>query len=750
MRPFSVGRLGLTATALAAFFLAVGEAPAQSSSEDPLVIPKIDPPVELDGRLDEAAWDQALSLPAVQHRPSFGAEPTEETDYLIGYTEDYVYVACRCGDDGPLSVPSFQRDYSQRDSDFAGFLLDTFNDNENALVFITSPAGLRTDAAVFNDASGQIPLDFNWNTFWDVETRRSEEGWTAEMRVPVSSLRFDAEGGRATMGLSMLRLVARKPEEIVFPEIPPDWGLFSPFKPSQARDVVFEDLEPEPPLRVTPYLLGGFGQQNMLNDAGTAYDRETDPTHEAGLDVKYGLTSNLTLDLTVNTDFAQVEADNQQVNLTRFPLFFPEKRRFFLERASNFSFGFGRPNRLFYSRRIGLHQGQQVRILGGARLVGRTGPWDIGVLNMQTAREPGIGGQGEALPSENFGVVRLRRQVLNEDSNVGGIITSRVGADGSYNLAYGVDGLVRVAGQDYVTARWAQTFEDGSSNRISSLDPSRVHLLWERRSYEGLNYDLRYDRAGERYRPALGLELRDDYFRVGDRVGYGWIPGEDSPIERHRLSVTGQSYLRNADHSLQSLEVGPRWEMATNTGHSFTVSGSRRTEDLREAFRLSETAEVPAGRYDFHEGRIRYAMPTGQELRTTLEVQGGSFYDGHRVTAQVGPTWNASRHLRLNGFYQWNRISFPDRDQDFTAHLGRLRAEVTPNVEYSILGFVQYNSARDVAVANLRFRYNPRQGNDLYLVFNERLNTDRGSLQPRPPLSSQRAVLVKYTYTFSW
>lgn len=749
MRPMTVGRLGLMTAALSALFLAAGEASAQSSS-DTLVIPELDRPVELDGRLDEAAWRQARRFRPVQHRPNFGAEPTEETEYLIGYTEDYVYAACRCGDVGELSVPSFQRDYFTRDTDFFGLLLDTYNDNENALTFFTTPAGLRTDAAVSNDASSLAYLDPNWNTFWNVETRRSEEGWTAEMRIPVSSLRFDAEGGRATMGLSLLRLVARKPEEIVFPEIPPDWGLVSPFKPSQAQDVVFENLEPEPPLRVTPYLLGGFGQRNVLNDSETAYRRETDPAHDAGLDVKFGVTSNLTLDLTVNTDFAQVEADDQQVNLTRFPLFFPEKRRFFQERASNFSFGFGRPNRLFYSRRIGLHQGEQVRILGGARLVGRAGPWDVGVLNMQTAREPDIGGQGEALPSENFGVVRLRRKVLNEDSNVGGIVTNRVRADGSYNLAYGMDGLIRVAGQNYVTARWAQTFEDGSPDRVSSLEPSRVHFLWENRSYEGFNYDLRYDRAGQRYRPAVGLELRDDYFRLGDRVGYGWIPGEESSINRHQVSVTGQSYLRNADHSLQSLQIGPQWEVDTNTGHSLTMSASRRTEDLREGFALSETADVPAGRYDFHEGRLRYSMPAGEKLRTSVEVRGGSFYDGHRLTAQAGPTWNASRHLRLNGFYQWNRISFPDRGQDFTAHLGRLRAEVTPSVEYSILGFIQYNSARDVAVANLRFRYNPGEGNDLYLVFNERLSTDRGFVRPRPPRSSQRAVLLKYTYTFDW
>jgi hypothetical protein len=453
----------------------------------------------------------------------------------------------------------------------------------------------------------------------------------------------------------------------------------------------------------------------------------------------------------LNTDFAQVEADNQQVNLTRFPLFFPEKRRFFLERASNFAFDFGQPNRLFYSRRIGLAQGQQVRILGGARVVGRSGAWDVGVLNMQTAREPGLGPNDGALPSENFGVVRLQREVLNEDSNVGGIVTSRLGLDGTYNVAYGLDGLFRMRGQQYLTAKWAQTFRNGASNELASLDPTRVHLQWENRSYEGLNYRLRYDRAGRRYEPGVGLELRDDYFRVGDRIGYGWLPGDGSSIQRHQLSLEGEAYYRNATRTLQTLEIGPEWQMTSNSGHSLTLEATRRVEDLTTPFALSETARVLAGRYGFGVGEVRYGMPGGWDLRSGLALSGGEFYDGWRTTAQMSPTWNASRYLRVSGFYQLNRIGFPDRSQQFTAHVSRVRAEVTPNVEHSISAFVQHNSARGALIGNVRYRYNPRQGNDLYLVYNERLNTDRSvAAGPRLPPSSRRAVVVKYTYTFNW
>lgn len=724
------------------------EALGQSGSSAPLVIPKINGSIELDGRPDESAWSEARRLSLTQQRPNFGEEPTGRPEVLIGYTEDAIYVACRCYDRSAPSAPTFKRDYTSIDSDYLVLLLDTFNDNENGLAFGTSPTGLRTDVAVSGDATG---LDVDWDTFWDAEATQAPEGWFAEMRIPVSSLRFQTEGGKTKMGLILWRFLAREQEYDLFPAFPANWGVFSHFKVSQARTVVFEDLAPEPPLRVTPYLLGGAGQEAALNDTETAYKRETDPTYDAGLDVKYGLSSNFTLDLTLNTDFAQVEADNQQVNLTRFPLFFPEKRRFFLERASTFSFGFGRPNRLFYSRRIGLFRGRQVRLLGGARVVGRTGPWDVGVLSMQTAREPEIGPGGEALPSENFGVARLQREVINEDSQVGGIFTSRLGRDGSYNVAYGLDGLFRLKGEQYLSAKWAQTFRDGVPNQFTSLDPTRLHLQWEDRAYEGISYSLRYDRAGLRYEPGVGLELREDYFRLGDRIGYGWIPGEESSIERHRLSLENETYVRNDDGSLQSLELGPEWEMTSNAGHSLTLEASRRVEDLRAPFPLSAEAEVPAGRYEWQAGEISYGMPSAWNLRTGVEVRGGGFYDGWRTTAQVSPTWNASRYLRLTGFYQRNRIGFPGRDQEFTAHVGRLRAEVTPSVEYSVSTFVQYNSARGAVIGNLRFRYNPRQGTDLYLVYNERLNTDRAvPTGPRRPLSGQRTLLLKYTYTFNW
>lgn len=716
----------------------------QEQTRERLVIPKMNDPAIFDGRVADPDWEQAKSLPLVQHVPDFGEEPTEETEFLIGYSENYLYVGCRCYDTGTPTMTTYRRNYSGTDGDWIGVTLDTFSDNENGLSFFTGPTAFRTDMAVFDDASG---VDLDWNTFWQSEAHITDDGWTAAMRIPISSLRFSVEDGRVEMGVVAVRNIARKSELSIFPAVPPEWGGSSTLKPSQAQKVVFEDLKPQTMFRVTPYALGGMGQQSVLNADHTAYEMQTEPTYDAGLDIKYGLTDELTLDVTINTDFAQVEADDQVVNLDRFPLFFPEKRQFFQERSSNFAFNFSGSDRLFYSRRIGLHQGQPVRILGGARVVGRTGPWDIGVLNMQTALEADFGLEGQALSSENFGVARFRRQVFNPYSYVGTIFTNRIGMDGDYNLAYGLDGIFRIGSDDYLSVRWAQTFDDDHEATAASLDPSRIHFQWERRTYTGLSYDLRYDRAGEHYRPGVGFELRHNYFRLGDRISYGWRP-EGALLEQHRASLNTEAIFRNTDGLLESLEVSPEWEFHRRGGGSLRISFTHQVEDLPAPFPLFEGLEVPEGRHAFQQGDVSLSTPTSIPLRSTVRASAGSFYDGWIASASLSPIWNLSRHVRLSGFYQLNRIGFPDRNQERTAHIGRLRMEITPNVQFSLQNFVQYNSATDSLLGNIRFRYNPREGNDFYIVYNEQLNTNRTVHTPHLPLSDNRTLLLKYTYTF--
>jgi len=717
-----------------------------------LVISRFEGPFNFDGLSDEPGWQAVRPFPFIQASPQFGAPPTERAEALLAFDDEFLYVAGRLYDaePGKIQAPTKKRDAMVASTEWFGLSLDTFNDKENALLFMTTPSGLRFDGAVFNDAQAtnpadpqDVPLNLSWNAFWDVAVAVTKDGWFVEMRIPLSSLRFQDKDGRTVMGISFMRWITRKNESDVFPAIPPNWGEMSFWKPSQAQEIEFEGLKPRRPLYITPYLLGGRSRNYDLNDTETAYFRTDTPKFEAGLDVKYGLTSNLTFDLTVNTDFAQVEADDAQVNLTRFSLFFPEKRLFFQERSSNFDFNLIAQNRLFYSRRIGLYDDQPVRIYGGARVVGRVGGWDLGFLDMQTAAF-------EDSPSENFGVFRLRRRVINPYSYIGGIVTSRIGLDGEYNLAYGLDGIFRLFGDDYFTFHWAQTYETDEANKPFSMDPSWIDLTWECRTKKGLGYNLNFSRAGEDFDPGMGFLMRENFTRFEARGLYGWFPGEKSRLFFHDVFLSGWTIIDNGSNKVDSVQFGPGWEFSLKSGWSGSISPTIYHENVREEFSFSEEAVVPVGRYTFG-GLTGYLVtPQGNLLSGIFFFDGGTFYDGRRFSLGVMPQWSIVPDLELSGMFEYNRVTFPKRGQKFFAPLARLRLLWTLSTKFSASTFVQYSGGDDAAIANVRLRYNPREGVDIYLVYNEGLNTDRLQKTPRPPATSDRTLVLKFNYTFNF
>ena len=715
----------------------------QSQIDDPMKIQRIKSPVKLDGLSDELAWEGIKSLPMKMKTPNFDSEPSERTEILLGYDENYLYVAGRLYDSEPSKI---QARSCQRDAGWAWatdamhIILDTFNDNENAVVFITIPVGTRTDVNILNDGEGVPYKNANmyWNTFWDVATVWNNDGWFSEMRIPFSSLRFEEKDGQTVMGLIAFRLIPRNYEINIFPLIPEKFGSI---KPSQAQKVLFEGIKRKKPLYITPYLLGGLGQSNELNTNETAYERDDDFAREAGLDVKFGLTNYLTLDVTVNTDFAQVEADDQMINLTRYSLFFPERRLFFQERQGNFEFRFEDSNRLFYSRRIGIHEGNQVRIYGGARIVGRAGPWDIGFLNMQTEKF-------EDLLSENFNVLRLRGQVFNLHSYIGGMVTSRVGNRDDWNSAYGIDGFFNLFGDDYLSLKWAQSFENDTENHLTSLVPSKIYVNWNRRRNKGLAYDLSYSRSGENFNPGIGYERRDNYTRFGDRIQYGWYPGEASKLQNHQIFAEGISFIRNNDGTVESSEIGMGWQFQTKANSYGSFAFKQFLEDVVEPFSFADDADVPFGNYMFYGFEIDYELLRGNPYKISTLAEAGSFYDGRRLSMSLMPYANISAHLQLEGMYEIDRVDFPDRNQQFTGHIGRLKISTFLNTKLSLVSLAQYNSANDKIITNIRFRYNPREGHDLYLVYDEGINTYRYREIPMLPRTSNRTIMLKYSYTF--
>ena len=709
-----------------------------ADAQEPLQLTYLTESIQIDGLSNESAWQQVKPLPMIMYKPIYRGEPTEKTEIRIAYDKDYLYCSAWCYDTDAsgIRVNSLYRDRSSKDDKF-GIILDTFNDKESALSFWTTPAGVRGDEAIFNDGKSD---NKHWNTYWDVATDQNEKGWFVEMRIPFSSLRFQDENGKVVMGLIAYRNIARKNERVVFPDLSPERGIDTP---SRAHPIILNQIYSQNPVYLTPYATGGLEQTPTLNDVETAYHLKNELARNAGLDIKYNVTSNLTLDTTFNPDFAQAEADDQQVNLSRFSLFFPEKRQFFQERSGIFSFNFLGRARLFHSRRIGIQDREQIPIIGGARLVGRIGNWDLGFLDMQTARKGDI-------PRENFGILRLRRQVLNPYSYAGLMFTNRIDEEGNYNFAYGLDGIFRIFGQEYLTLKWGQTFEDQviQEKAFNFLDTAMFLVELTRRTDVGFDYELVAARSGKNFLPGIGYTRREDFTQLRGSARYDWLMGKGTSIRQvSPLQFSGFVVLRNEDGSVESAQFDYKTDLEWKSGASVSLDFQIDYEDLTKDEDLPEDTVIPAGSYTFLKTEGGFNMSNGNLLRTDFDWALGRFFDGWRFDLGVKPTWNVSRHLEMISEYEVNVVRFPIRNQGFNAHIIRFRTRAALNTQVSLNAFVQYNSASDRFSTNIRFRYNFREGSDLWLVYNENFNTDRDYEIPRQLLTRERTVLLKYTNT---
>jgi hypothetical protein len=462
---------------------------AAAQDKKPLALQRLSAPIALDGMPDEVAWQQVAPLPLTMYAPVYQGTPTQRTEIRVAYDDENFYAAGWFYDSDPngIRVNSLYRDRWNGDDAFAIYI-DAFNDNRNAKWFGTTPSGMRFDILVSDDG---VTQNQSWDTFWDSKARITDLGWFVEVRIPFSSLGFQVVDGKAVMGLTVTRLVSRLNERVTFPAIEPKYEFR---QPSVAQDVELTDVHSSRPLYVTPYLLTGVTQAPSLPPGAVSFETDRDVSREIGLDLRYPLSSELTLDVTTNTDFAQVEADDQQVNLDRFSLFYPDKRRFFQERSEIFDFVTGSTGRVFHSRQIGLRDGHTVPVLGGARLVGRAGGFDIGLLNMQTQETDGAA-------TENFGVARVKHKAFNAYSYVGGILTTRL-SDGQHNVVYGADATIRVFGNDYLAFGATQSADDTDGDSTNVWERHQTYFQWRRRTTRGWMYEPPAHTQGPRTDPS--------------------------------------------------------------------------------------------------------------------------------------------------------------------------------------------------------------------------------------------------------
>jgi hypothetical protein len=716
--------------------------------------------LNFDGICDEALWDNIEPIPLYMFRPNYSAEPTERSEIFITYDSDNLYVGARLfyENGGKIIATTKKRDGADGGCDNLGILLDSFNDNENALCFETNPTGLRSDFSLANDAQvflDLLPFNRDWNTYWDVKTNIFDDSWHAELVIPLSSLRFQVQDGSVMMGMTIWRSVVSKQEWDVFPLVSNDFGTIGLWKPSQAQKVIFRNLERRNPLYITPYVLAGIEQESTLNNDHSGYVNDNTTKLNGGLDLKYALTSNITLDVTLNTDFAQVEVDDQMVNITRFDLFFPEKRLFFLERNSIFTVRTGIFDQLFYSRRIGLVEGEIIPIIAGARMVGRLGKYDLGFMDMQTLKHEYVDDDTDSLitvASTNHGVLRMRKQVFNETSYAGGMITSQVDVNGNYNINTSLDLIYNPFRNDFFTANYTQTFDNDHPVKSDFYNYGKLFLNWENRAIAGLSYQFLFSRAGANYKPDMGFELLEDYTRGFASLSYGWnYPQENIKILNQNLTFFTWINKQNIDFMTNISSFELNYALGLKSGYRFIIATRNNSEFLNEPLEINDDFIFPSGKYNYSQMDIFFRTPANKLFSLNGKTSLGKYYDGRLIS--VGPlelTYRPNSTLKLAVNYQYDQVDVPDRDAYFKSHLARLKTELTFTTQLSLLMFFQYSSMDHFGVNNVRFRYNPREGNDLYLVYNGGYNSDLKREIPHLPQMESNSWILKYTHTFIW
>lgn len=722
---------------------------AQAVQSPPVEIPAIDGTPEFDGRLTEAWWATLPRLPLTMLQPVAGAPPSDSAEVRVGHDGRFLYVGFRflTRDPSTIRSGSLTRDRLGA-SDRFELLLDTFNDHQNAVGFATTPSGNQVDYSIAGDGN---TVDVGWSTFWDVRTARSDGGWSGELRIPFSSLRFQSVAGVVTMGLTVTRYTASTGELATYPAFGSD--LANPLaRASAARRIALRGIEGRRPMYFTPYLLGKYEREAAGPGPTGTFSSADSSTAQIGGDLKVSLTDNLTLDLTANTDFAQVEVDDQQVNLTRFSLFFPEKRLFFLERAGTFALPLGAitdPSQFFHSRQIGLGQdGQPLRIYGGGRLVGRLGRWDLGLMDLVAEQTDGRG-------TENHAVLRLRREVLNSQSSVGLIAASRSGDRSSRNLSYAFDARIRTLPQDYLTVILGGSDQPGPSRRPARFGHAVAALGYERLSSlqtSGLGYRAGVKWSGPDFIPGLGFDPRRDYTNVYANVRYGFLRDRGG-LRLIQPSLINTRFLSNADGKLDSDFTALYLNYLFRSGMNGWIGYFRDQQLLRSDLPLSERAIVPAGRYRFGQLELAIFSSNASRLRWSISGFAGHQYDGRLLQILLSPSYTVDEHLTVGAEYEGTRLRFEERGESFNPDVLRFRLDAALDARLSGSAFLQYNTAARLVVPNVRMRYRLAEGRDFYLVYTERLNTDRdrlGAAGERFPLSQARAFVLKYSHTFAW
>ena len=696
----------------------------------------------LDGDvLGDPVWRQAEPVSTFwQERPDEGQPASERTEVRSVYTADTLYLGVVCYDRDPKSivVSDARRDASLDETDSFQVIFDTFRDRLNGFVFGTNPAGIEYDGQVTNEGQGGGGLapgqrqqtgsgsgfNVNWDGAWEVRARLSAIGWSAEFAIPFRTLRYPS-GADQIWGVNFQRNIRRRNERSFWAPIPRQYNLY---RLSLAGSLTGIKAPTVRNLKATPFVLG-TALKSGVRPADGRFDRD------AGLDVKYNFSSNLTLDGTINTDFAQVEVDDQQVNLDRFNLFFPEKRPFFLENAGFFSVGNPGEVDLFFSRAIGIApSGETVPTTAGARLSGKAGAYNLGLLNMQTDNLE------NRIPDNNFAVVRVSRDLPNR-SSIGGLFVNRTGMgriakDRDYNRTYALDGKVGVRQHTVVSGFAAKTDTPGL------VDDDRAFNLRSRTSVPRFDLDVAYQEVGARFNPEVGFLTRRGYRKPSASLMTRWRPKDFIHIQELRPHTSYRAFY-GFDGFLESMfwHIDDHWQFRNSyevhTGVNITEEG------VRQPFEIYPHIFVPPGSYKHHEAQLVFMTNQGAPISLDMRSTLGGFFGGSRVTL------NPTLRLRLRETfttelaYQRNDVGLPWGR--FATNLVRTRLSYSFSTRTFVQGLVQYNDRADLWSMNFRFGWLQAANTGLFIVY-----TDTRGLYELfdMPRRTDRSFTIKFSRMF--
>ncbi len=679
--------------------------------------------IKFDGFVKEAVWQQAPAIDRfTQREPHEGEPATEKTVIRILHNDNYLFIGIQCYDSHPelIIAKEMERDGNLGIDDNITLVLDTYRDFRAGFYFQINPNGALFDGQL---SSGGDDMNRNWDGIWDARAHITDWGWEAEVVIPFKSLRFKKEKVHR-WGLNVRRYLARKNEQDLWQAWLRNQGVR---QLSAAGELILKgDLKQGKHLDLKPYITTGV--QRAEEDGA-----QLDTHFKTGLDVKYGLSSNLTLDLTLNTDFAQVESDRAKINLTRFSLFYPEKRDFFLENSSNFNFGSYHRVMAFYSRRIGLSPDrEQIPILGGARLSGKVGGTNIGFLNVQTRADKGI-------PSTNFTVLRLKQDIFRK-SYVGMIFTNKSPADtGTVNQVAGAD--IELSTSRFMGNR-NLVFHSYYMKTIAPFPQANDHAFRAFVDYPNDLFDnfISYMEVGENFNPEMGFVWRRNI-----RTVYGHVRFMPRPnflnIRKFIFQLRGY-YTTDFDNVLQTRD----WEFrpfafVLHTGDEMEFNIQHNYDRLEEDFNIFEDFVIPAGIYQSLRYELQVYSARRRPVSGGLEWNEGEFYTGHRRRLEFVGRLRLNKYVSLTGDYLRTDIRLSDGK--FTTHetSARLNINFTPRLTSRL--FVQWNNEDNELNFNFRLRWIPRLGSDVYLVYNEIQETDVPGFR-----SQNRVLMAKFIYWF--